>query len=71
MPLEYLREIAHLKFPLSVDDEANIDKLRVLLAADLVLAILPIPTDNVQVATVLAITKKGQEVLALHVEPPP
>ena len=68
MPTEYLREIAQLQLPLTVEGEANIDKLRILQAADLVSVILPIANENVKFATVLAITQKGQEVLALHLE---
>lgn len=65
MPFEYLREIARTQLPLTVDTEANIDKLRVLRAADLVSVMLPSATaDAQQFARVLAITPKGRQMLA-------
>lgn len=43
MPLEFLREIAAGSLPLEVASEADIDKVRVLVAAGMVLASLPEP----------------------------
>ena len=68
MPIEYLREISRLQLPLTVRDEANIDKLRILRAADLVLVMFPDQIENIQSATLLEITQKGKEVLALNLE---
>jgi len=41
MPLEYLREISRGSLPLEVSGVTQIDKLRVLAAADMVIADLP------------------------------
>lgn len=41
MPLEFLREIAGGPFPVKVVGEEKIDKLRVLVAAELVIAQMP------------------------------
>lgn len=41
MPLEYLREISSGPLPLEVTDQSRIDKLRVLVAAQMVIAELP------------------------------
>lgn len=75
MPFEYLREIAQARLPLTVDQEANIDKLRVLRAADLVSVMLPSATADTattkQFARVLAITPKGREMLAQELERSP
>jgi hypothetical protein len=73
MPFEYLREIAQTQLPLTVDQEANIDKLRVLRAADLVSVMLPSTTtaEAQQFARVLAITPKGRQMLAQELERSP
>lgn len=72
MPFEYLREIANAKLPLTVQDEACIDKLRILRAADLVTVMLPATASEGQkFARVLAITPKGREALSLDVAPFP
>lgn len=69
MPFEYLREIAQAELPLTVDQEANIDKLRVLRAADLVSVLLPSATSETQkFARVLAITPKGRQMLSEDLE---
>ena len=68
MPFEYLREIAEASLPLTVEEEASIDKLRVLRAADLVSVMLPHPHSDRQYARVLAITPKGRQVLAAQCE---
>ncbi len=69
MPFEYLRKIAEAQLPITVDDEASIDKLRVLRAADLVLVMLPPANSDIRHARVLAITPKGREMLATEQEP--
>lgn len=68
MPFEYLRELAQAKLPLTVDNEADIDKLRVLRAAELVTVTLPSPATVPQLARVDAITPKGRAVLSANVE---
>lgn len=69
MPFEYLREIAQAELPLTVEHEANIDKLRVLRAADLVSVMLPAATSDTQnFARVLAITPKGRQMLSEDLE---
>jgi hypothetical protein len=69
MPFEYLKEIARAELPLTVDQEADIDKLRVLRAADLVSVMLPSAQSGTQnFARVLAITPKGREMLAQELE---
>lgn len=41
MPLELLREIGDGPFPVKVVGEENIDRLRVLVAAEMVIATMP------------------------------
>jgi hypothetical protein len=70
MPLEYLQELSRVQLPLTVDEEASIDKLRVLRAADLISVMLPsAQADTQKFARVLAITPKGRQVLADQTEP--
>jgi hypothetical protein len=69
MPIEYLREIAEASLPLTVEEEACIDKLRVLHAANLVAAMLPHPNSGIRYARVLAITPEGRQALASDCEP--
>lgn len=71
MPLDYLRQIAQEDLPLTVKHEAEIDKLRVLQAADLVSVVLSGNTADLQCARVLAITSKGRAALSLELEDPP
>lgn len=59
MPVELLREIAKKPLPLTVEDTATIDKLRVLRAAGHVAVLLPAPSSNQPFARVLAITAEG------------
>lgn len=70
MPFEYLREIAEASLPLTVEEEASIDKLRVLRAAELVTVLLPHPHSERHYARVLAITPRGRQMLATQCEPP-
>lgn len=63
MPYEYLREISRAELPLTVEDEACIDKLRVLRAADLVSVMLSHPVSCQPYARVLTITPKGRALL--------
>jgi len=69
VPLEYLKEISRSTLPLTVEDEAKIDKLRVLRAADLVTVMLPHQDAAIKYARVLAITPKGREALLTEREP--
>lgn len=70
MPMEFLRTIAEQKLPYVVHAPAEIDKLRVLRAADLVTAFIPPSERNLQgrairqLAQVESITAKGM--LALN-----
>lgn len=59
MPLEYLRLIARGPLPVQVTHESQIDKLRVLVAAELVIADLP-PLGRQGAAVVHEITAVGQ-----------
>lgn len=56
MPVELLQQIAESTLPLTLTSESAIDKLRVLVAADMVQAELPIPgfTGSAVVRTVTA-----------------
>lgn len=69
MPFEYLMEISRSSLPLTVEEEAKIDKLRVLRAAGLVTVMLPHPHSGINYARVLSITPKGREVLVTECEP--
>ena len=69
MPYEYLREIAQSSLPMTIEEQANIDKLRILRAADLVSVMLPNPLSGIQYARVLAITPKGRDVLVNQCAP--
>lgn len=67
MPMELLRELTACTLPRTLSDSSNIDKLRVLRAAGLVVADLPEMTGSGEVvrqATCLAITDKGRQALA-------
>lgn len=63
MPFEYLREIAQTQLPVTVTDEACIDKLRVLRAAELIAVMLPGIESSEQFARVLSLTLKGRALL--------
>lgn len=70
MPMDCLRRIAERELPFDVYDIAEIDNVRMLRAAGLVMAFLP-PPDHLpqgevsqKPARVLAITAKGREALA-------
>lgn len=66
MPMEFLRKLAHGdRFPVVVDDEADIDKLRVLRAAGMVEAHLPDAPQ--QPAHIIAITGLGRATLRAQV----
>jgi len=69
MSLEMLQHIARQRLPLTLAVAADIDKVRVLQAADLVVALFvkaPVAhsTERVQTAQVLALTPAGRAALA-------
>ncbi|MFN9470329.1 hypothetical protein [Acidovorax sp.] len=63
MPLEFLRAISVGPFPLELTGQAELDKLRVLAAADMVEAELP-EVGKPAVAVVRRITGYGRAALA-------
>lgn len=65
MPMDYLRVLAQRnQFPLPVTDPGEIDKLRILSAAEMVEAILPpCPYEPGQVAAITCITGLGRATL--------
>jgi hypothetical protein len=69
MPMELLRQIAQQPLPHTIYAPAEIDKLRVLRAAEFVTAFIPpaeaLPSgcESHRPAQVLAITEKGQQAL--------
>lgn len=74
MPMELLRRLADEKLPVALYAPADIDRLRVLRAADLVAALIP-PVETLEsgaqlhkAAQVLCITPKGRETLARESE---
>lgn len=76
MPMELLRHIADQRLPLAIDVPSDIDKLRVLRAAELVTALIaaaPPPStadpNGRHVAQVLTITPKGREALRSGLDP--
>ncbi|KWT72099.1 MULTISPECIES: hypothetical protein [unclassified Variovorax] len=74
MPMELLRHIAQQPLPYTVYAPAELDKLRVLRAAELVSAFIP-PAESLpsgceshKPAQVLAITPKGHQALEGQLE---
>ena len=74
MPMEFLRHVAQQELPYTVYAPAEIDKLRVLRAAELVTAFIP-PAESLpsgceshKPAQVLAITTKGKKALQGELE---
>ena len=59
MPQDFLRQIANEPLPQTYRDEPSIDKIRVLVAAELVEADLPPPGAD-GVATITKITALGR-----------
>ena len=66
MPMEYLWDLAQDELPLMESDMATIDKLRLLYAAGLVEARLPLVYAVLQTAHVLYITGLGCAALRLR-----
>lgn len=69
MSIHLLQELSHSHLPALLREPAQIDEVRILRAAGLVMAFVPAPTELDQVpgqptaAQVLAITPKGHEEL--------
>jgi len=59
MPIELLKAIVDKPLPLTITEPSEIDKLRVLRAADCVVALLPEANTSQTFARVLHITPKG------------
>ena len=77
MSMELLRRLADQELPVAVYAPADIDRLRVLRAADLVGALIP-PVDILEggeqvhkAAQVLCVTPKGRRALVHHDETEP
>ena len=74
MPMDCLRRIAVRDLPCTVYDPGEIDHLRVLRAAGLIQAFIPLPDRlnrgqlSQKAAQVLAITEKGREALQGRLE---
>ena len=74
MPMDCLQRIAERDLPCTVYDLGEIDNLRVLRAAGMIMAFLPPPdylprgATSQRPAQVLAITEKGREALKGRVE---
>lgn len=70
MTMNLLRQIAASRLPVSFYRSKDIDEVRVLRAAGLVVALVPSPSDPMALsgspsaAQVLAVTQKGREELA-------
>jgi hypothetical protein len=64
MPMELLFALAQRELPVTVDQPCDIDKLRVIAAAQLVEARLPDVDSGEQKAEVLAILPQGRAALA-------
>jgi len=70
MTMNLLRQIASSRLPMSLYRSEDIDQVRVLRSAGLVVALVPAPTGplamsgSVHAAQVLAVTQKGREELA-------
>ena len=75
MPMELLKQLAEMELPVALYAPADIDRLRVLRAAELVTALFP-PVETLEggahvhkAAQVLCITPKGRLALANESEP--
>lgn len=70
MTMNLLRQIATSRLPISFYRTEDIDQVRILRAAGLVVALVPAPSDpltcsgDATAAQVLAVTQKGREELA-------
>lgn len=64
MPMELLFTLAQSRLPVTIEKPSDLDKLRVLTAAQLVDARLPDVGAQVQKAEVVAISQQGRAALA-------
>ncbi|HWT19511.1 MAG TPA: hypothetical protein VN280_11395 [Variovorax sp.] len=70
MPMDLLKQIAASRLPVSFRTPKEIDEVRILRQAGLVIALIPAPADPLKLAgsepaaQVLAVTEKGREELA-------
>ncbi|MBS0343845.1 MAG: hypothetical protein JSS56_25355 [Proteobacteria bacterium] len=64
MAIDMLRQLARLPLPATFHTAAEVDKIKVLRAAGLVIALTPDPSSPGATAKVLAVTEKGLEELA-------
>jgi hypothetical protein len=70
MTMDLLRQIATSRLPISFYRTEDIDQVRILRAAGLVVALVPAPSEPLTLsggssaAQVLSVTQKGREVLA-------
>ncbi|AGU49211.1 hypothetical protein VAPA_1c21070 [Variovorax paradoxus B4] len=70
MPMDLLKQIAASRLPVSFRTPKEIDEVRILRRAGLVIALIPAPADPLTLAgsepaaQVLALTEKGREELA-------
>ena len=70
MPMDLLKQIAATRLPVSFRTPKEIDEVRILRQAGLVIALIPAPADPLKLAgsepaaQVLALTEKGREELA-------
>ncbi|KQX87140.1 hypothetical protein [Variovorax sp. Root473] len=77
MAMNLLKQIAGSRLPVSFYRTEDIDQVRLLRAAGLVVALVPAPSDSLTLsgsasaAQVLAITQKGREELANFSYPEP
>jgi hypothetical protein len=75
MTMNLLRQIAGSRLPVSFHRREEIDRVRVLRAAGLVIALVPAPSDALALsgsrpaAQVLAITQKGRDELSKFEDP--
>jgi len=69
MPMDLLKQIAASRLPMSFRTPKEIDEVRILRQAGLVIALIPAPADPLKLSggepavQVLAITEKGREEL--------
>lgn len=71
MSMELLRELADRPLPCTLTSEHDIDRLRVLRAAGLIVALLPKPGSESQLGRVLTLTSAGRQALSRESENAP
>ncbi|MDR6859582.1 hypothetical protein [Variovorax guangxiensis] len=64
MAMDMLRQLASSPLPATFRTSAEIDAIKLLRAAGLVIALTPTPSGTTDAAQVLAITEKGRQELA-------